>query len=385
MIWVKGILYYGIISFLTLLMIEVSSYFLTMKDMFMVNDIPSRYLNISKETTTHYSWRTERDAWGAWHLPSSTAIHSTSCFSVLYKSNEIGARDDSFKNIKKLKNVVLLGDSFAEGWGVNLENTAQSIIEQQTGFNLLNFGAAAHLGPVQYYMIYEKLAKSYPHEAVIIFFTPNSDFTDNDYSVWRGNGSIFFNDSRDERYRPYYRENNDGKLISFIPQKAVKRDDFSTMKESWDWRVFLVKNFWFSNAWRTTKYVIERRSNNNASIGRRYVGYIDAKEKQQKAAMEYLSRIIQVAQGKPVLIVAIPTANELRYLKMEFDLGNIYWLDYLRNLASDNHSVEFLDLSNNKVDDISRLFHTCDEHWSSYGNKWAAQKISPILNELINN
>ena len=171
MSWIKSTLYYGVIFLMTLVLFEVSSYFLTMNGVFLVNDVPSRYLKASKATTaTHYSWRTEKEDWGAWHLPSASAIHSTSCFSVWYESNEVGARDDSFTHVNSLSNIVLLGDSFAEGWGVNLEDAAQSIIEHQTGFNLLNFGAAGHFGPVQYYTIYEKLAKSYPHEAIVIFF-----------------------------------------------------------------------------------------------------------------------------------------------------------------------------------------------------------------------
>ena len=384
--WIKSTLYYGVMFLMTLALVEVSSYVLTINGFLLVNDIPGRYLKASKATTaTHYSWRTEREDWGAWHLPNASAIHSKSCFSVWYESNEVGARDDSFADIMDLPNVVLLGDSFAEGWGVNLEDAAQSIIEHQTGFNLLNFGAAAHFGPVQYYTIYEKLAKSYPHEALVIFFIPNSDFTDNDYSVWRGNGSTFFNDARDERYRPYYKVDNDGEPRAFIPKNAVKRDSFGSRNESWDWRIFLVENFWLSNAWRTAKHAIEGRENNNADAGRLYVGYFDAKEKQQEAAMEYVNRLVQAAEGKPVLIVAIPTAEDLRRLKLGFDVSSMYWWHYLKNFSSNNTNVEFLDLAGSEVDDIGRLFHTCDEHWSAYGNKWVAEKISPILTKFINN
>ena len=386
MSWIKSTLYYGVMFLMTLVLFEVSSYFLTMNGVFLVNDVPSRYFKASKATTaTHYSLRTEKEDWGAWHLPSASAIHSTSCFSVWYESNEVGARDDSFTHVNNLSNVVLLGDSFAEGWGVNLEDAAQSIIEHQTGFNLLNCGAAGHFGPVQYYTIYEKLAKSYPHEALVIFFIPNSDFTDNDYSVWRGNGSTFFNDARDERYRPYYKVDNDGELSAFIPKNAVKRDSFGSRNESWDWRIFLVENFWLSNTWRTAKHAIEGRANNNADAGRLYAGYFDAKEQQQKAAMEYVNRLVQVAEGKPVLIVAIPTAEELRRMQLGSDINNMYWWIYLRDFAGKNANVEFLDLASLQVDNIDRLFHTCDEHWSAYGNKWVAEKISPILTKFINN
>ena len=83
MSWIKSTLYYGVMFLMTLALVEVSSYVLTINGFLLVNDIPGRYLKASKATTaTHYSWRTEREDWGAWHLPSVSTIHSTSCFSV---------------------------------------------------------------------------------------------------------------------------------------------------------------------------------------------------------------------------------------------------------------------------------------------------------------
>jgi hypothetical protein len=150
--WFENILSYGLILNIKLVLFEVCSYFLTVNGLFGLNDIPGRYLKGSKAiSATHYSWRTEReDWWGTWHIPSVSTIHSTSCFSARYDSNEVGARDDSFADIMDSANVILSGDSFAEGYGENFEDTAQRIIELQTGFNLLNFGVAGHFGPVQY-------------------------------------------------------------------------------------------------------------------------------------------------------------------------------------------------------------------------------------------
>ena len=48
----------------------------------------------------------------------------------------------------------MIGDSFAEGYGVNLNNTSQKYIEDLTGLNVLNFGVSNNFGVVQYYLIY---------------------------------------------------------------------------------------------------------------------------------------------------------------------------------------------------------------------------------------
>ena len=90
----------------------------------------------------------------------------------------------------------MIGDSFAEGYGVNLNNTSQKYIEDLTGLNVLNFGVSKNFGIVQYYEIYKNFAKNYKHNKLIIFFLPSNDFGENDYNNWRGS----------KRYRPYYKK-----------------------------------------------------------------------------------------------------------------------------------------------------------------------------------
>ena len=75
---------------------------------------------------------TEKEEWGAWHKKNFTAKFAKSCFEGIYKTNEIGARDTSFQNIDTSKKTfILIGDSFAEGYGVNLEHTTQYILEKK--------------------------------------------------------------------------------------------------------------------------------------------------------------------------------------------------------------------------------------------------------------
>jgi hypothetical protein len=74
---------------------------------------------------------------------------------VSYRSNEVGARDTPFTHTKlnSKDRYILLGDSFAEGYGVNFEDTAQAQIEKLLGIDVYNFGSDGYFGPVQYYLI----------------------------------------------------------------------------------------------------------------------------------------------------------------------------------------------------------------------------------------
>jgi hypothetical protein len=151
-------------------------------NLLLFNDVPPIY-------RTRYSgdsWRTQKDLWGSWHKPNTTDRHHR-CFDVQYRSNEVGARDSSFayKKAGSEDRYVLLGDSFAEGYGVNFADTAQAQLERLLGIDVYNFGSAGYFGPVQYYLIYKELASQYQHDGIILFFLPANDFTDNDYSLWK--------------------------------------------------------------------------------------------------------------------------------------------------------------------------------------------------------
>ena len=97
-----------------------------------------------RPTYTHKSrgvnWRNERELWGAWHKPNYTDRHKTSCFDVKYISNNVGARDDVDYTISLPGNAIaLIGDSFAEGWGVKSDDTFAKIIEKKTNFDIIIF------------------------------------------------------------------------------------------------------------------------------------------------------------------------------------------------------------------------------------------------------
>ena len=55
--------------------------------------------------------------------------------------------------------------------GVQLEDTFAEVLEKRIGRKVLNFGSAAHFGPVQAEILYRTLASKFPHNEIIYFFT----------------------------------------------------------------------------------------------------------------------------------------------------------------------------------------------------------------------
>ncbi len=396
MSWIKKINLFPLFTFvlIALVSLEIFSCFLARMNLLLVNETPMVYRNVfGIDVITlgdESKWRTERDVWGAWHIPNARAIGVNACAQVEYMSNEVGARDADFLRETMAKRFILLGDSFAEGYGVGYEDTAQRLIEKGVGAELLNFGSAGNVGPLQYWLIYEGLAKQYKHDGVIIFFLPDNDFSDNDYDYWSELGRTyvgfysFDGNDKTERYRPYYRKVSEGNYDFFIPGNARKRYYSPSVKS------YLKDYFWFMNGIRTLKLVLMSRKireyqSESTPSGPKdvYSGYFDASQSQQEAAIYFIDKIIMSATSKNILLVSIPRPEDFARVDSGMQRKEMLWWNSFQTAKERlGKQVVFLDLLDYKPTNISELFGSCDGHWSPVGNKWAAEVVSAQIRKM---
>jgi len=353
--------------------IEYFSYLLVGANLLLINETPILYQAFSKNGgTVDVNWWTERDLWGAWHKENSVARHETKCFSAEYHSNSIGARDSEFSELQSRNNFVLLGDSFAEGYGVNVGDTAQKIIEKNTGLRLLNFGSAGNFGPLQYWLVYENLAKNYEHKGLIIFFLPANDFTDNDYDHFIKTRETFLRNDRYERYRPYYTRNRKGEYEYFIPSNAVKKNKLGCCEKIDNlFKSFIIDNFWSANVFRSIQRILFSKKVEP------YSGYFDASIDQQEAAVYFIKKIVTNTSAQRVLIISIPVKEDFNRVDQGASRESLRWWLEFKNLENMlDKKVQFIDLIDYKPKDVDSLFFTCDSHWSPIGNRWSAEIVS---------
>ena len=116
---------------------------------------------------------------------------------------------------------ILLGDSFAEGYGVNFEDTAQAQLEKLLGIDVYNFGSAGYFGPVQYYLIYKDLRADISTTGSFCFSFRQMTSRTTTFSVWK--------DLRPTWYRPYYKKNNSGPVRHIFIQIGQFRAEHSKM------------------------------------------------------------------------------------------------------------------------------------------------------------
>lgn len=99
-------------------------------------------------------------------------------FSIRYQFNAEGLRDTALDNLSNQYKVLVLGNSFVEGWGVNRDKCflqiAQNILNQDQLTNsksirLINAGISGY-GAIQSYLFSKKLVQKIKPDAIIFFY-----------------------------------------------------------------------------------------------------------------------------------------------------------------------------------------------------------------------
>ena len=374
--WIKNIFIFVIVLVISL---EFLSFLATKLNLFLINETPHLYSPAAQKDFPDITYgRTERDKWGAWHVSNATFRHSKKCFSVKMTFNEVGARDDTFIETSPSA-LVLLGDSFAEGFGVERNEMSEYLMEKELNLSILNFGASGNFGPLQELMIYDEF-NDLPHQGLIIYVLPANDFTDNDAEYWQEKYPLYVN-----RYRPYFNPKGNP-LVPFYFSTAIPRNNFVIEPKSLTWKQFIVNNFWSSNAMRSTLILIRGEVENSSNINEITKSfYYDATKIQQSNLVLAYEAIMDIAENKNILFVIIPSKKDIERFKQElFPLNyqNTFWYkSFIGFQDGRKQRVEILDLMEYLPELYQDLFFDCDDHWSPEGNKWAADTISQYIKD----
>ena len=350
--------------FIAVLALEFFSYLASVNNLLLFNDTPSW-------TPLRYEepLRTEKHPWGAWRDPYTRSRHRKQCFDVEVTTNEFGARDDPF-DIEDENSIILLGDSFAEGYGVKHEDTAATLLEVRLKRKVHNLGSSGNFGPLQQYLLYEALAGDIKHNELIIFFLPANDFVDNDRKYWSVPATLR------SRYRPYFGEENI--LTPFYFPSAVPTSKFPSAgfesQQGWlatvKWS--LIQYTWSANTLRTARILWNSREPLMSDQVTTF--YKAATELQQANVVASYEAIAKVANGRRVSVVIIPSILDIKYLqgdRNQHSYKSEHWYQGLKRIA-EKSGGSLVNLLEVVPKEWRPLFFSCDGHWSPAGNAWAA-------------
>jgi len=313
-------------------------------------------------------WDGGHPRFGVWHRPGAALRHASACFDVEYRANSVGARDRERERVSPRRRVVVLGDSFVEGWGLPEEERLTNRLERATGVEHLNFGMA-HQGPYQYSLVYRDLASRYSHDALLVALLPANDFFDLDYELAR------LAPSYEYLYRPY--------LIGHYPEY---REFFPRESPLAGW---LRRNTHAANAaafaWRRARRWLApaRGALVSGAPGLPHSFAYDFSDAHFDLLRHSLERIREQARGRPIALLLIPSHRDFpRYAAS----GASPLAGRLRALAA-AQGMRLLDLLPpmfaESADPQPFYFLPCDYHWNARANALAAELVRRQLGDLL--
>jgi hypothetical protein len=154
----------------------------------------SAYYDIVHHESTHFI-DSGAYPWATWHTPNTTFKHASNCYNVTMIFNSLGARG-SIPDSTNSNTALMLGDSFAEGFGIEEDSTIAERYGRSTGMQTLNLGTSGHIGSTQMQLIYDHFGSIFRHTKVYVLLYLANDFTENDI---RNNDIL----AHGHRYRPY--------------------------------------------------------------------------------------------------------------------------------------------------------------------------------------
>ncbi len=321
-------------------------------------------------------WVDRNPHFGMWHEADTEYVHTKSCFSITYRTNAYGARDRMRAREAKPPRVVMLGDSFTEGYGLERKDRASDLLEARTGIEHLNFGTSGHFGPTQSWLLYKHLAKRFVHDVVVLNLLPDNDFTDDDP---KHIGAYA------DQYRPYLRQTADGYELKYANADKRGASERDLRREQRRFAGRLVRNFSYgANAFNYFKGVLlhgaARDDDAGRDLGSGYSGYFDFTKDQAERLVEVITRLMDEAGTRQVFITLIPRPADLETAAPS-PLPGI--LQVLTGGYENLHVIDFRDKFRGA--DWKPYYRDCDGHWSPAGAKAAADAMlaDPVYRKAL--
>jgi len=322
----------------------------------------------------HYPTSREPQYWayidpvvGIWRYPHGSYVDEGRCFTATYSSNSVGARDrERSKSSDAERRVIVLGDSFVEGYGYDETRRFTELLEERTGVEHLNWGTAGGFGTIQEWLLYENIAREYDHSDVMLFILPDNDFEDNDPSEYPA-----------DAYRPYLSRTEDGFAVyypvEFDERYTASRQMSTVIKNTLDNEIYIL------NLLRWVNRAVKDRS--RALVpGRPRPTYEKYAAEDLEIFLYALERLVDAVEGRRLYLYLIPRVTDMEYAR---DIGYEFALvDELSRFADGFDNVEFMDLLPRLVahieeNDLDLEAYTlgCDHHWGRLGHEVTADIV----------
>ncbi|AEI50153.1 SGNH/GDSL hydrolase family protein [Runella slithyformis] len=328
-------------------------------------------------------WGDYSREFGSWRLPNDS-LEIVPCHgdTLSIRTNSFGMRDKerTLKNTKSQKRVLMLGDSFAEGYIVNASARHSDILEKETQIEHLNFGIKS-TSAINYYLTYSHLAKKFEHDVLTVCILPANDFED--YTSETKVDLLKY-----PIYRPYWEGTFPNVSVKYsladISQSLATLQNhnkpirtYYTVDSIYHtlplkqriWAEITLNSYLYNCVFGlSAKFVNRKRMPPNSFAKESF-------EKRWDAFAHSLEQLAKAAKGKEVIFYAVPIVNDLKvYHQSKVDdlSPRIEALCRKYNITYINLLPKFYAAGPQNWD---KLYEPCDGHWTPAGERLVAAAL----------
>jgi len=303
------------------------------------------------------------DALLGWsHLPGQEGIFETAQFRTTVKINQKGLRDrdHSYKRTFDAQRILIVGDSFAWGYGVEETQRFSQDLERSMNVEVINAGVSGYSTDQELLWLKNEGIK-YDPDLVILVFAGN-DIGDNHQQLVN---TIY--------YKPQF-VIEDGHLVLTnypVPKNSSQGKFMYYLSQRSALFYFLVQRY-FDLRSVYSKFIANPRAPISSTTA------ISTKKESFKLTTTLIHEIYHVAESTGAKLMIVTTDRWWNWPSSES------YQDFIEVLHSEGFSV--LDVESMRGFDPERMLIPNDGHWSPDGHKFVATKVREFIeaNQLLN-
>ena len=295
------------------------------------------------------------------HQPGQQGIFETPQFRTSVRINEKGLRDrsHSYSAQNSSPRILVLGDSFAWGYGVEESDRFSQLLEQSMDVEVINAGVSGY-STDQELLWYQNEGTKYETNLVIVQLAGN-DVGDNTQELV---SNIY--------YKPKFELEN-GKLVltnNPVPKTSPRGRFIYSISQHSSLAYFLVQRYFDFSALYRKSAVHPEKVNSPASN-------TSAEKEDFKLTIALLDEIRKTAESRNAKFMIVATDRWWNSTS-----GGTY-KDFINTLQDNGFLV--LDVESMPGFDSEEMLIPNDGHWSQAGHKFVAEKIKAFIeaNQLL--
>ncbi len=288
------------------------------------------------------------DQWGWHHIPDKQAVFKHPDFAVDVRINSKGLRDNEYDYVRtRKKRMLVLGDSYGWGFGVEHSEIFSSLLEQRyADWEIINASVSGY-GTVQQELYLQQEGGKYQADVILLLFYDN-DFRDN-----VGLSSYWYN-------KPFVAaaQTTDGEAELYIEDLPVPPQSLRQRIDG-----YILGNFYLARGiYPYLGMVLD-------GIYHLFASPVSFEPADEFAATSFaLDQLIKTAeqQGSRVVVVQTPLSKVKHQVIAEQCRG---------------HSIDCLHLNKTFKKKEKDWHFPSDRHWNAKGHRLAADAIDHFLAE----